>query len=138
MTKRGTTISTENLGGDVLILVKNGLTYTSLSSLDPSSDYLAITVKIKGASPIHLFNLLPALLPPTLSQNPSHLSSYHHPPLLTSLATLTAIIHPRTPTHRKTNQKRSVRLAPFFSSDTHQQPRTSYSTTSCHRKPLLP
>ena len=62
MTKRGTTIFTGNLGSGVLILVKNGLTYTSLStqslsSLDPSSDYLAITVKIKGASPIHLFNV---------------------------------------------------------------------------------
>ena len=62
MTRRGTTISTGNLGGGVLILVKTGLTYTSLStqpffSLDPSSDYLAITVKMKGASPIHLFNV---------------------------------------------------------------------------------
>ena len=62
MTRRGTTNSTGNLGGGVLILVKNGLTYTSLStqslsSLDPSSDYLAIAVKVKGASPIHLFNV---------------------------------------------------------------------------------
>ena len=62
MTRRGTTISTGNLGGDVLILVKNDPTYTSfstqsLSSLDPSSDYLAITIKMKGASPIHLFNV---------------------------------------------------------------------------------
>ena len=62
MTRRGTTDSTGNLGGGVLILVKNGLTYTSLStqslsSLDPSSDYLAIAVKVKGASPIHLFNV---------------------------------------------------------------------------------
>ena len=60
--KRRTTISTGNPGSGVLILVKNGLTYTSLStqslsSLDPSSDYLAITIKIKGASPIHLFNV---------------------------------------------------------------------------------
>ena len=88
MTRRGTTISTGNLGGSVLILVENGLTYTSLStqslsSLDPSSDYLAVTVKIKGASPIHLFNVysmsfLSALLPPILAQNPSHPSSYHH------------------------------------------------------------
>ena len=57
MTKRGTTDSTGNLQGGVLILVKNGLTYSPLStqllySLNPSSDYLAITVKIKGASPI--------------------------------------------------------------------------------------
>ena len=62
MTRRGTTNSTGNLGGGVLILVKKGLTYTSLStqslsSLDPSSDYLAIAVKVKGASPIHLFNV---------------------------------------------------------------------------------
>ena len=62
MTRRGTTNSTGNLGGGVLIPVKNGLTYTSLStqslsSLDPSSDYLAISVKVKGASPIHLFNV---------------------------------------------------------------------------------
>ena len=62
MTRRGTTISTGNLGSGVLILVKNGLSYTllstqSLSSLDPSFDCLAITVKIKGASPIHLFNV---------------------------------------------------------------------------------
>ena len=63
MTKRETTVSTGNLGDGVLILVKNGLTYNLLStqllsSLDPSSDYLAITVKIKGASPIHLFQCL--------------------------------------------------------------------------------
>ena len=62
MTRRGTTNSTGNLGGGVLILVKNDLSYTSLStqslsSLDPSSDYLAIAVKIKGAAPIHLFNV---------------------------------------------------------------------------------
>ena len=62
MTRRGTTNSTGNLRGGVLILVKNGLTYTSLSTQslsyhDPSSDYLAIAVKVKGASPIHLFNV---------------------------------------------------------------------------------
>ena len=62
MTRRGTTNSTENLGGGVLILVKTGLSYTllstqSLSSLDPSSEYLAIAVKIKGAPPIHLFTV---------------------------------------------------------------------------------
>ena len=112
MTRRGTTNSTGNLRGGLLILVKTGLSYTllstqSLSSLDPSSDYLAIAVKIKGAAPIHLFNsmsLLSAPLPLTLAQNPSHPFSYHHllPP--SSLATLTAIIHPGTPTHRKTNQ----------------------------------
>ena len=108
MTRRGTTNSTGNLGGGVLIHVKNGL-YTSLStqslsSLDPSSDYLAIAVKIKGAAPIHLFNVYVAPLSPTLAQNPFHPFSYHHPLPLTSLATLTAIIHPGTPTHRKTIQ----------------------------------
>ena len=62
MRGRGTTNSTGNLGGGVLILVKKGLTYTSLStqslsSIGPSSDYLAIAVKTKGASPIHFFNV---------------------------------------------------------------------------------
>ena len=79
MTKRGTTISTGNLGGGVLILVKNGLTYTllstqSLSSLDPSSDYLAITIKIKGASPKHLFNVY--VLPIHSSSSDSHPKSF--------------------------------------------------------------
>ena len=44
-------------------------------------------------------SLLFALLP-TLTQYPSHLFSYHHPLLLTSLATLTAIIYPGTPTNQ--------------------------------------
>ena len=112
VTRRGTANFTGNLGGGILILVKNGLTYTSfstqsLSSLDPSSDYLAIAVKVKGAAPIHLFNVY---VPPIRSsssdspQNPSHLFFYHHPLPLTSSATLTAIIHPGTPTHRKINQ----------------------------------
>ena len=53
MTRRGTTDSTGNLGGGVLILVKNGLTYSPLStlhffSLDPRSDYVAITIRIKN------------------------------------------------------------------------------------------
>ena len=110
MTRRGTTNSTGNLGGGVLILVKTGLSYTSLStqslsSLDPSSDYLAIAVKIKGAAPFSTsMSLLSAPLPPTLAQNPSHPFSYHHLLPLTSLVTLAAIIHPETPTHRKTNQ----------------------------------
>ena len=112
MTRRGTTNSMGNLGGGVLILVKNGLSYTSLStqslsSLDPSSDYLAIAVKIKGAA-LYIFltylSHLSAPLPPTLVQNPSHPFSFHHPLPLTSLATLTAIIHLGTPTHRKTIQ----------------------------------
>ena len=68
-----------NLGGGVLILVKNGLTYTSLStqslsSLDPSSDYLAMAVKVKGASPIHLFNVY---VPPIhSSSSDSHPKSF--------------------------------------------------------------
>ena len=78
MTRRGTTNSTRNLGGGVLILVKNNLTYTSLStqslsSLDPSSDYLAIAVKIKGASPIHLFNVY---VPPIHSSSDSRPKSF--------------------------------------------------------------
>ena len=57
MRGRGTTNSMGNLGGGVLILVKKGLTYTSLSTrslsfIGPSPDYLAIAVKTKGASPI--------------------------------------------------------------------------------------
>ena len=57
MTRRGTTDSTENLQSGALILIKNGLIYSPLytellSSLDPSSDYLAITVKIKGTSAV--------------------------------------------------------------------------------------
>ena len=50
--------------------------------------------------------LFDALLP-TLAQNPSHPFSYHHPQPPSSSATLTAIIHPGTPTHRKTNQAKS-------------------------------
>ena len=110
MRRRGTTNSTGNLGGGVLILVKKGLTYSSLStqslsSLDPSSDYLAITVKIKGASPIHLFNVyVPPIRSSSSDSRPKSFSPflYHHPLLLISLATLTAIIHPGTPTYRKT------------------------------------
>ena len=74
MTKRGTANSTGNLGGGVLILVKTGLSYTllstqSLSSLDPSSDYLAIAVKIKGAPPIHLFNVYVPLIHSSFSDS---------------------------------------------------------------------
>ena len=112
MTRRGTTNSTGNQGGGVLILVKTGLSYTSLStqslsSLDPSSDYLAIAVKIKEAAPIHLFNVyVPPIRSSSSDSRPKsfHPFSYHHLLPLTSLATLTAIIHSGTPTHRKTNQ----------------------------------
>ena len=78
MTRRETTNFTGNLEGGVLILVKNGLSYTSLStqslsSLDPSSDYLAIAVKIKGASPIYLFNVY---VPPIRSSSDSRPKSF--------------------------------------------------------------
>ena len=53
MTRRGTTDSTENLEN----LTYSPLSTQQLSSLDPSSTYLAITVKIKGTSPIHLLNI---------------------------------------------------------------------------------
>ena len=82
MTRRGTTNSTGNLGGGVLILVKTGLSYTllstqSLSSLDPSSNYLAIAVKIKGAPPIHLFNVyVPPILPSSSDSRPKSFSLF--------------------------------------------------------------
>ena len=107
VTRRGTTNSTGNLGGGVLILVGNGLSYPSLStrslsSLEHSSDYLAIAVKMKGAAPMHLFNVY---VPPICSSSSDScpFSCYHLLPLA-SLATLTAIVHPGTPTHRKTIQ----------------------------------
>ena len=59
-------------------------------------------------------SLLSNLLPQTLAQNPSHHSSYHHPLLLTSLATLMAIIHPGTPTHQKTNQAKICSTGSFL------------------------
>ena len=82
MIRRGTTNSTGNLGGGVLILVKNGLTYTSLStqslsSLDPSSDYLAIAFKVKGASRIHLFNVYaPPIRSSSSDSRPKSFSSF--------------------------------------------------------------
>ena len=89
MTRRGTTNSTENLGGGVLILVKTGLSFTllstqSLSSLDPSSDYLAIAVKIKGAPPIHLFNVY---VPPIRSSSSDSVPKSFSPFLLPSSPT---------------------------------------------------
>ena len=89
MTRRETTNSTGNLGGDVLILVKNGLTCTSLStqslsSLDPSSDYLAIAVKVKEASPIHLFNVY---VPPIRSSSSDSRPKSFSPFLLPSSPT---------------------------------------------------
>ena len=58
------------------------------------------------AKPLNPITALSALLPPTLALNPFFYSSYHHPLPLTSSVTLTAIIHPGTPTHRKTNQEK--------------------------------
>ena len=89
MTRRGTTNSTGNLGGGVLILVKNGLSHTSLStqslsSLDPSSDYLAIAVKIKEAAPIHLFNVY---VPPIRSSSSDSRPKSFSPFLLPSSPT---------------------------------------------------
>ena len=89
MTRRGTTNPTENLGGGVLILVKNGLSYTSLStqsvsSLGPSSDYLAIAVKIKRAAPIHLFNVY---VPPIRSSSSDSRPKSFSPFLLPSSPT---------------------------------------------------
>ena len=89
MTRRGTTNSMENLGGGVLILVKTSLSYTllstrSLSSLDPSSDYLAIAVKIKGAPPIHLFNVY---VPPIRSSSSDSRPKSFSPFLLPSSPT---------------------------------------------------
>ena len=82
MTKRGTTNSTGSLGGGILILVKSGLTCTllstqPLSSLDSSSDYLAIAVKVKGASPIHLFNVyVPPIRSPSSDSRPKSFSPF--------------------------------------------------------------
>ena len=79
----------ENLGGGVLILVKTSLSYTllstqSLSSLDPSSDYLAIAIKIKGAPPIHLFNIY---IPPICSSSSDSCPKSFSPFLLPSSPT---------------------------------------------------
>ena len=90
MTRRGTTNSTGNLGGGVLILIKNDLTYTSLStqslsSLDPSSDYLAIAVKIRGVSPIHLFNVyVPPIHSSSSDSRPKFFASFLLPSSLTT------------------------------------------------------
>ena len=85
MTRRGTTNSTGNLGGGVLTLLKNGLSYIlfstqSLSTLDPSSDYLAIAVKIKGAPSIHLFNVyVPPIRSSSSDSRPKSFSSFPLP-----------------------------------------------------------
>ena len=90
MSRRGTTNSTGNLGDGVLILVKNGLIYSPLFtqhlfSLGPCSDYLTITVKIKGASLVHLFNLY---IPPIRSSScDSHPKSFSPFLLYLSLTT---------------------------------------------------
>ena len=98
MSKRETTNFTENLGGGVLTLIKNDLIYSllsiqHLSSLNPCSEYLDITVKIKGISPIHLFNLYVPLIRSSCDSQPKSFfpSCYLYLLLLTFLAILTAI-----------------------------------------------
>ena len=91
--------------------VKNGLIYSILSTqhlsfLDPSSDYLDITVKIKRASPIHFLismSLLSALFLLTNALNPSHPFSYYCPLLLTFSVISISITHPGTLTARRTD-----------------------------------
>ena len=106
MTRRGTTDFTGNLGGGVLILVKNGLTFSPLStqhlfSLDPNSNCLAITVRIKKAN---LCTFLMFFLTPVL--NSFQPSSYHLFLLLTLSAILIAITHPGTFTAQRPLRKR--------------------------------
>ena len=60
------------------------LSTQSLSSLDPSSDYLAIAVKIKGAAPIHLFNVY---VPPIRSSSSDSRPKSFSPFLLPSSPT---------------------------------------------------
>ena len=84
MTRRGTTISTGNLGGGVLILVRNGLTYSSLPTQSLYSLDLAITVKTKGASPIHFFNVY---VPPIRSSSSDSRLKSFSPFLLPSCPT---------------------------------------------------
>ena len=55
-----------------------------LFSLDPSSDYLAIAVKVKGASPIHLFNVY---VPPIRSSSSDSRPKSFSPFLLPSSPT---------------------------------------------------
>ena len=59
-------------------------------------------------------SLLSALLPLTLALNPSHPSFYHHPLLLISSASLTAINHSGTLTVRKTNQAKICVIGSFL------------------------
>ena len=89
MATRRTNNSTGNLDCGVLIFIKNVVTYSPLSTqhlsfLDPSSDCLAITVKIKGALPIHLFNLY---VPPILSSSSDSRPKSFPPFLLSSSPT---------------------------------------------------
>ena len=118
MTRRGTTNSTGNLGSVVLILFKNGLTYTSLStqslsSLDTSSDYLAIAVKIKRASPIHLFNVY---VPPIRSSFDSRPKSFL-PFFLPSSSTTYNSHHSSWDSHSPEDQSGKDLFDWFLSSD---------------------
>ena len=88
-----------------------------LSSLNSSSDYLAITVKIKGALPINLFHLyVPPIHSSSCDSCPKSFppSSYHHPLPLIFLVILTAITHPGTFTARKTNQAKICLTGSFL------------------------
>ena len=114
MTRRGTTDFTGNLGSGVLILVKNGLTFSPLStqhlfSLDPNSNCLAITVRIKKANLctfLMFMSLLSAILFLTPVLNSFQPSSYHLFLLLTLSAILIAITHPGTFTAQRPLRKR--------------------------------
>ena len=90
VTRRGTINSMGNLRGGVLILVKKSLIYSFLSthylsSLDPCSNYLAITIKIKEAWLIHLFNFY---VPPIRSSSSDSLSKSFSPFFLPSSPTI--------------------------------------------------
>ena len=78
-----------NLGGRCTYTCQNRsilhiTLHTILSSLDPSSDYLAIAVKIKGAAPIHLFNVY---VPPIRSSSSDSRPKSFSPFLLPSSPT---------------------------------------------------
>ena len=102
MTRRETTDSMENLGN----LTYSPLSTQHLSSLDPSSTCLAITVKTKRASPIHLLNIY---VTPICSFScgfcPNSFSPFLLPSslLLTFSAILLAITHTGTFTSQRTH-----------------------------------
>ena len=145
MTRRGITISTGNLGGGVLILVRNDLTYTSLStqslsSLDPSSNCLAITVKIKGASPIYLFNVyVPPIRSSSSNSRPKSFS-----PFLLPLSPITYVFgdfnnHTSSwESHSPEDQSGKDLFDWLVSSDLSPINSPEHHTLLLHRKSLLP